>query len=172
VRNSRTLIRRIGAAVTALATAGALAACSGVQNGALSEDSGAEYPSGPVELLVGASAGGSTDLIARKMAEVLEGPLGATVNVVNRPGANGAVAAGELMNGAPDGQRLMLTSGSLMTITPHFVSGDEALSVDDVQIVTGVGREDYVLVANAAGGIRSIADLVNAGRTINYATSR
>jgi tripartite-type tricarboxylate transporter receptor subunit TctC len=65
----------------------------------------------------------------------------------------------------------MLTSGSLMTITPHFVSADEALAVEDLQIVTGVGREDYVLVANSASGIRSIADIVNAGRNINYATS-
>jgi tripartite-type tricarboxylate transporter receptor subunit TctC len=164
-------IRRTAVALVAFAAAGAVAACSGVQNGAVSGDQGEQYPSGPVELIVGASAGGSTDLLARKLAEVLEGPLGATVTVLNKPGANGAVAAGELMNSAPDGQQLMLTSGSLMTITPHFVSPDEALSVDDVQLVTGVGREDYVLVANAAGGIRSIADLVAAGRTINYGTS-
>jgi tripartite-type tricarboxylate transporter receptor subunit TctC len=74
------------------------------------------------------------------------------------------------MNSSPNGQRFMLTSGSLMTITPHFVSEDEALAVEDLQIVTGVGREDNVLVANSASGIRSIADIANAGRNINYAT--
>jgi tripartite-type tricarboxylate transporter receptor subunit TctC len=171
VRLSRTSLLRITAAATALALAGTLSACSGVQNGAASGGSGDEYPSGPVEIVVGSSAGGSTDLLARKMAEVLEGPLGETVTVLDQPGANGAVAAGELMNRPPDGQRLMLTSGSLMTITPHFVSAEEALSVDDLQLVTGVGREDYVLVANASSGITSIADIAGAGRPITYATA-
>jgi tripartite-type tricarboxylate transporter receptor subunit TctC len=172
VRHSRTTVRRIGAGAAALAAALSLTACSGVQNGAVSDASDpAAYPSGPVEMVVGASAGGSTDLLGRKIAEVLEGPLDETVTVLNQPGANGAVAAGELMNDTPDGQRFMLTSGSLMTITPHFVSEDEALSVEDFQLVTGVGREDYVLVANASSGITSIADIANAGRNINYATS-
>lgn len=170
MRPSPSLLRRFAAGAAA-ASLLVLTACSGVQNGAATGGGGGEFPAGPLEIVVGASAGGSTDLLARRIAESLGTALDETVVVVNQPGANGAVAAGDVMNSAPDGQRMMLTSGSLMTITPSFVTPDEALSLDDIQLVTGVGREDYVLVANSASGITSIADVVAAGRTINYGTA-
>jgi tripartite-type tricarboxylate transporter receptor subunit TctC len=172
--STRSRFRRLSIAALGLTAAATLAACSGVQNGAAGgggTEEGAEYPSGPVELIVGASAGGSTDLLARQIAASLETPLDETITVLNQPGANGAVAAGDLQNSAADGQRMMLTSGSLITITPLFVSEAEAISLDDIELVTGVGREDYVLVANADSGIETIDDIVNAGRNINYGTA-
>jgi len=165
-------IRRTAVAVTAIAAVALLAGCSGVQNGATgSGGDAADFPTGPVEFQVGASAGGSTDLLARALAKDLETPLGETVTVFNQPGANGAVAAGDVLNSPADGQTMMLVSGSLITITPMFVDEAEAISLDDIQIVTGVGREDYVLVTNKASGFESIDDLVDAGRMINYGTA-
>jgi tripartite-type tricarboxylate transporter receptor subunit TctC len=159
----------------ALLTAAAvtvLSGCGGVQNGAggTAGDT-SDFPSGPIEFQVGASAGGSTDLLARALAKDLEEPLGETVNVLNAPGANGAVAAGDVMNSPADGQTMMLVSGSLITITPLFVDESEAISLDDFRVVTGVGKEDYILVTNKDSGFESIDDVVNAGRTINYATA-
>jgi tripartite-type tricarboxylate transporter receptor subunit TctC len=167
--------RRFAAALAALAAVGLTAGCSGVQNGAVgggdATGGAADYPTGPIEFQVGASAGGSTDLLARALAASLEGPLDETVNVVNQPGANGAVAAQYVMGRPADGQTAMLVSGSLITITPLFVSEAEAISLDDIQVVTGIGREDYVLVAHKDSGFTSIDDLTAAGRNINYATA-
>jgi tripartite-type tricarboxylate transporter receptor subunit TctC len=176
MRLRNTARRHLVGAVATLAAVTLLAGCSGVKNGATggdtdSTDAAVEFPTGPVELQVGASAGGSTDLLARALGAALEEPLGETVTVVNQPGANGAVAAGYVMGKPADGQTQMLVSGSLITITPMFVSESEAISLDDIQVVTGVGREDYVLVAHKDSGYTSIDDLVNAGKNINYATA-
>lgn len=166
--------RRVAAALAVAGVLGLLAGCSGVQNGAVGgggTDAAADFPSGPVEFQVGASAGGSTDLLARALGAALEKPLGETITVLNQPGANGAVAAQDVMGKPADGQSMMLTSGSLITITPMFVKESEAISLDDVKVVTGVGLEDYVLVAQKDSGFSSIADIVSAGRNINYATA-
>jgi tripartite-type tricarboxylate transporter receptor subunit TctC len=164
--------RRPAMVLSAFALVGLLAGCNGVQNGAGGGGGdSADFPSGPIEFQVGASAGGSTDLLARALAKDLEEPLGETVNVLNAPGANGAVAAGDVLNSPADGETMMLVSGSLITITPLFVTEDEAINLEDIQIVTGVGREDYVLVTSKESGITSIDDLVSAGRTINYGTA-
>jgi Uncharacterized protein conserved in bacteria len=143
----------------------------GGAGGGTGTDDAVDFPDGPIEFQVGASAGGSTDLLARALANALEEPLGETVAVTNQPGANGAVAAQYVMGRAADGQTMMLVSGSLITITPMFVSESEAITLDDIQVVTGVGREDYVLVAHKNSGFTSIDDLVDAGRNINYATA-
>src|ERR1700681_1489533 len=52
------------------------------------------YPSKPIKLLVGASAGGTTDTMARAIAQPLSTSLGKPVLVENRPGAGGNLAAG------------------------------------------------------------------------------
>ncbi|MCB0057804.1 MAG: hypothetical protein KDE45_12280, partial [Caldilineaceae bacterium] len=63
----------------------------------------ADYPTGPITMLVGYGAGGQTDLVARAAAKVMSEQLGVPINVVNKPGAGGAVAARDLKSAAPDG---------------------------------------------------------------------
>ncbi len=73
-----------------------------------------DYPSRPVRLLVGYSAGGGMDTIARVLAPRLSASLGQPFVVENRPGASGGVAAESLVNAAADGYVLMLgESGTL-----------------------------------------------------------
>ena len=89
------------AALAATAAAGlVLTACGGVQTGTGGE-SGGDYPSGTVEMYVGASAGGSSDLISRAVSKGLSDDLGASFPVINREGANGALAAAEVANAEP-----------------------------------------------------------------------
>ncbi len=66
--------------------------------------------------------GGSTDLIARALAEPASDDLGVPVTVENKPGANGALAAQELAGAHADGHTLMVFNGSLAYITPLAVS--------------------------------------------------
>jgi tripartite-type tricarboxylate transporter receptor subunit TctC len=62
----------------------------------------------PIRLLVGFAPGGSTDTVARVLAEKLRGSLGQPVIVENKPGAGGRLAAETLRNSAPDGLTYMV----------------------------------------------------------------
>jgi tripartite-type tricarboxylate transporter receptor subunit TctC len=165
--------RRWPAIGLGLALAVSLTACGGnLGSGGSGSSGAAEFPGGdPVTILVGADPGGSTDLIARALAEPASEDLGVPVVVENRPGANGALAARELATAAPDGHRLMIFNGSLAYITPLAVSPDEAVDVADYEIITGVSQDDYVLVTAASSGLRTVQDLANAGRPITYGTT-
>jgi tripartite-type tricarboxylate transporter receptor subunit TctC len=164
--------RRGPAAGLALALAVTLTACGGnlgSGGGAAEADA---FPGGdPVTIYVGADPGGSTDLIARALAEPASDDLGVPVTVENKPGANGTLAARELAAAAPDGHTLMIFNGSLAYITPLAVAAEESVDVDDYEIITGVSQDDYVLVTAPSSGFRTVQDLVNAGRPITYGTT-
>jgi len=74
------------------------------------------YPARPIKLLVGASAGGTTDTMARTIAEPLSAVFGQPVLVENRPGAGGNLAAEAVARAAPDGYTL------LVSFTSHTIN--------------------------------------------------
>lgn len=159
----------VGLALAA-ATCLTLTSCSGVQSGTAG-DSGGKYPSGTVEMYVGASAGGSSDLISRAVSKGLSDTLSASFPVINREGANGALAAAEIAGAKPDGKKIAIQNASLFAITPLAVAPDEVTNIDDFDIVQGVSRDDYVLVTSPASGLRSLDDLRKAGKVIRYGTT-
>lgn len=158
-------------AVVAAAGAIALTACGGVQNTAGGGSGTEEYPSGAVEMPVGASAGGSSDLISRQVSQGLSDELGGTFSVINREGANGALAAAEVAKAEPDGSTISVQNASLFAITPLAVGEDEVTSIDDFEVVQGVSRDDYVLVASKGSGFTSVDDFATADKKITYGTT-
>ncbi|MFY7069356.1 tripartite tricarboxylate transporter substrate binding protein [Nocardiopsis changdeensis] len=161
--------RRTAAAAAALGLSLTASACGGNLSGG--GGGGGDYPRGPIDLLVGQDPGGSTDLIARALAEGAQEPLGVAMPVVNTPGANGALAAGELAAQEPDGQNLMVINASLVAITPLAVAEDEAVDLADFEVVTGISRDDYVLVTAASSDFDTLQDLVEDGDGIKYGTT-
>jgi tripartite-type tricarboxylate transporter receptor subunit TctC len=132
----------------------------------------ADFPGGdPITIYVGADPGGSTDLIARALAEPVSDDLGVAVTVENKPGANGALAAKELAGKKADGHTIMVFNGSLAFITPLAVPEDEAVDIADYEIVTGVSQDDYVLVSAPSSNLKTVEDIKAAGRTIKYGTT-
>ncbi len=69
-------------------------------------------PARPIRIVVPFPPGGSNDVIARPLAERLQARMGVPVVVENRPGAGGAIGAGQVAQAAPDGATLMVTSSS------------------------------------------------------------
>lgn len=161
---TRRTILGAASAVTLLA----LTACGNVGGGATDS---AKYPSGPINLSVGQAAGGSTDLIARALAEGAAKTLGQPMPVVNKPGANGALATKEVAGKPADGQELVLLNASLITITPLAVSSDEAVNIDDLDIIAGLSQDDYVLVASSQSGFKTFKDVSDAGRNVTFGTT-
>ena len=157
-------------AATAGVAALALSAC-GVSNTTGGSGDGEEYPAGNVEMYVGASAGGSSDLISRAVSKGLSDELGASFPVINLEGANGALAANKVAKAEPDGQTIAIQNASLFAITPLAVSEEEATSIDDFDVVQGVSRDDYVMVAGPKSGFKSLDDIKAAKKKLTYGTT-
>ena len=66
------------------------------------------YPDRPIKLVVGYSAGGSTDIVARIFAQSISGQLGQPVVVVNQPGANSNIGSEYVAHAKPDGYTLLV----------------------------------------------------------------
>jgi tripartite-type tricarboxylate transporter receptor subunit TctC len=165
-------MRKQTLSLAAVATGAALAlsACGGVSTSTGGDDGG-DYPSGTVEMYVGADPGGSSDLISRAVSQGLSDELGASFPVINKSGANGALAAAAVEKAKPDGKTIAVQNASLFAITPLAVPEDQVTTIDDFDVVGGVSRDDYVLVTNSENGWTSIDDLKNAGKKLTYGTT-
>jgi tripartite-type tricarboxylate transporter receptor subunit TctC len=121
-------------------------------------------------MYVGADPGGSSDLISRAVSKGLSDELGASFPVINKSGANGALAAAEVAGAEPDGSTIAVQNASLFAITPLAVAEDEVTSIDDFEVVHGVSRDDYVLVAKADSDFTTLEDVEKAS-SIKYGTT-
>ena len=113
----------------------------------------------PVRILVGAPAGGSTDTMARAVAQAIGQQLGRTVIVENRPGAGGNLAAEAVARATPDGQTL------LMSFTSHAINASlyPRLPFDPVKDftpLTMVSTSPSVLVAHPSLPANNVAELI------------
>lgn len=115
--------RALAAPALGLTAAVLFSGCANVGGGSgSSSDAGGgaadDYPTGPITMVVGYSAGGSTDTGARLMATALEEKLGTSVTVVNKPGANSQLAYTELTQAEPDGYTMSTINfpSAIMTV--------------------------------------------------------
>jgi tripartite-type tricarboxylate transporter receptor subunit TctC len=132
----------------------------------------ARFPERPVEWVVPFAAGGSTDLIARTLAQGLEDPLGQPVVVVNREGAGGAVGTKEVISGTPDGYRMAFPPSSLFAITPYLQQSATRIPIESLRIVTGLTVENLCLLVHEDSKYATVEDLLaDRTATIRFAHS-
>ena len=79
------------------------------------------FPERPLKLVVGAPAGGSSDMVARALAEGLAQQLGQPVIVDNKPGAGGLIGLQELLKSPRDGHTLLVGPNGLVSEVPHIM---------------------------------------------------
>lgn len=117
------------------------------------------WPSKPVRIMVGASAGGGTDVIARMLAERFGESLKQTFVVENRPGASNTIAADLTAKAPADGHTLLLATNTGQAIAPHLIKlGFDPLK--DLQPVGLVVVVPNVLLVNTSVPAAGVADLV------------
>ena len=115
--------------------------------------------SAPVRILVGAPAGGSTDTMARALANELGKQIGRTVIIENRPGAGGNIAADAVAKAAPDGNTL------LMSFTSHAINASLYPSlpfdpIKDFTPLTLVATSPSILVAHPSVPAKDVRELI------------
>lgn len=118
-----------------------------------------EWPTRPIDLLVGFTPGGSVDIAARLIGEKLGARFGQPVIVENRPGAAGNIAAGLAARAPHDGYTVYVAT-SVNAVSPHLY---KKLSYDPVKDFAPVCRwitTAYILVVNPALPVHSVQDLV------------
>lgn len=162
---------RLGPVATLAVATMVFTACGSGTGADAADDPAGTWPSGTVEMYVGYAAGGSSDLVSRAVAAGLADSLAAPFQVVDREGGNGAIAAAEVAAAPADGSVLAIQNASLYAITPLAVAADEAVPIEDFEVVYGISRDHYVLVANPASGFRTIQDMSLANRTVRCGTT-
>ncbi|GAB2461656.1 tripartite tricarboxylate transporter substrate binding protein [Comamonas humi] len=107
----------------------------------------AAWPDRPVTLVVGFTAGGSADILARTISDPLSRRLGVPVIVDNVAGAGGSIAAQKVVRARPDGYTIFLGSSSEVILSRYFNNAIAYDGAKDLRAVTLVGVMPMVLVA-------------------------
>ena len=141
-----------------------LAAVLGLPASLSGAASAQDYPARPIRLIVAFTPGGTTDFVARLIADRLKASLGQSVIVENRPGANGAIAAEYVAKSEPDGYTLYFTTVGAVAINPALRSN---LPYDPLRDFAPVGMAVFnstMLVVNSAMNINSARELAALAR--------
>jgi tripartite-type tricarboxylate transporter receptor subunit TctC len=133
------------------------------------------YPNKPIRLVVGYSAGGGNDLIARIVAARLQEKLGQPIVVDNKPGAQSIVAAELVAKAQPDGYTLLVAPSGPMTINPAVYAKLPYDPTKDFAPISLLAEFPLLLVVGAEQPIKSVRELIDYGRAnpgkANYASS-
>ena len=124
----------------------------------------AAWPDKPIKIIVTFPPGGSSDILARVMAEQLTKKLGQSVVVDNRPGAGGTIGGAAVAQSAADGYTFMLSNTTPIALGPFALEKQPYDPVEAFTHVAYLGSAPLVIMANPRAGIRTVSDLEAAAR--------
>ena len=143
---TRRRVLKMTVALVALAAGGARAA--------------ADWPTRPVRLVVPFPPGGSTDILARSIAQRLQEALGQPFVVENKGGAGGSIGATEVARAAPDGYTLLMGHIGTLAVNPSLYPNLAYDPVRSFAPVALIARVPNVLVVNPAVPARDVQQLI------------
>ena len=131
------------------------------------------YPERPVRIFVGFSPGGSSDIVARLVAQHLTPLLGQPVVVENKPGASGMLAVDAVAKAAPDGYSLLLaTAGN--PVMAAIMRKLPFEPVKDFAWISTITTYPFVIATSPQSRFKSLADVISAAKaapgTISYSS--
>ena len=121
------------------------------------------YPNRAIKILVGAGAGGTTDITARLVGQQLSKLLGQPVIIENKPGAAGTVSMAQMVRAPADGYTLNWVGNSVMAIAPYLYKnpGYDVKTIIPISIAT---TSSFVLVATPNLGFSDLKGLIAYGK--------
>lgn len=135
----------------------------------------ADYPSKPITLVIPFSAGGSTDIVGRLLAQKMSESMNISVVVENKPGANGTIGVDRVAKSPADGYTLVLGDVGGMSMAPGLYPKLPYNPLKDLAPVSLVGRSPLVLTVGANSPLKSLGDLTAAAKAnpgkLNYPSS-
>jgi tripartite-type tricarboxylate transporter receptor subunit TctC len=134
-----------------------------------------DFPSRPIRLIVPNAAGGSTDLVARTVAQKISETIGQPMIVDNRPGSGGIIGTEMVARSAPDGHTLVMATIGSVAISPHLHAKIGYDPIRDFAPVTQLASAAYILLTHPSVPVRNVKELVALARAkpgqINYASA-
>jgi tripartite-type tricarboxylate transporter receptor subunit TctC len=118
------------------------------------------YPDRTITMVVPFAAGGSTDLVARILAQKLTEQMGQTVVVENRAGAGGNIGAASVVKSSPDGYTVLYGTISTHTLNPLMAKKSAYDPVKDFEPVALVGNIPNVLVVHPGVPAKNVQELI------------
>jgi tripartite-type tricarboxylate transporter receptor subunit TctC len=132
------------------------------------------FPEKPLRMLVGFSAGGGTDVVARILAQKMSETIGQWVVVENRSGASGLIAADAVAKSPADGYTLMMGSQTTLAVAPRLYRKAALETRRDFAGIAMAGISPLILVAHPAFPAHSVSELIAMAKAnpggINFAS--
>lgn len=119
------------------------------------------YPTKPIKLVVGYAPGGSVDMAARVVADVLAAKLGTTVVVDNQPGAAGVLAAQRVVSSPADGYTLLAGSSNEMAATALVNPAQKYDPQKDLTPIGVIATAPVLLVAGTKANVKTLAEFID-----------
>lgn len=113
------------------------------------------------KIVVGFPAGGSNDVIARLLAEKMQGRYADTLIVENKVGAGGRLGVDAVRRAAADGSTILQTPGSILTLYPHIYKSLPYDALRDLTPVSSVCTLDFALVVGPGAPVKTIGEYVD-----------
>jgi len=131
------------------------------------------YPTKPIKFVIPFTAGSSTDIMGRTIAERMAVSLGQPVIIENRPGAGGTIAAAAVAKSDPDGYTVLVHSGS-HAVNPAIYTNLQYDTLKDFTNVGGLGAVPNIIIV-PQGRYKTLKDLVAAAKAkpnqLNFASA-
>jgi tripartite-type tricarboxylate transporter receptor subunit TctC len=133
------------------------------------------WPAKPIRLMVPFPPGGSTDIVARIVAQKLSERLGQPIVIENRGGAGGTIGTALIAKSAPDGYNLAVASTSTHVVAPGVYSRLEYDPIKDFAPIGTMAISPYLLVVNPSVPAKTVQELVALAKKqpgkLNYASA-
>lgn len=123
------------------------------------------YPDKPVKLIVPFAPGGSTDLVARLVADRMRQTLGQSVVVENRAGAGGAIGAEAVARATPDGYTIGVGTVSTLAVNPLLLKASRTDPIKDFAPITTLASIPAVFTVHPSLGVRDYKGFVALARS-------
>ncbi len=134
-----------------------------------------DYPSRTIHIVVGATPGGITDVIARFLGDYITRATGASTTVDNIGGAGGNIGFNQVAKAAPDGYTVGLAAAGNIVVNPFLYKTMQFDPLKDLAAVSPIAAAPQIIMVSAASPMKTLGDLVEFARknpgAVNYGSA-